>query len=496
MKSTKTFFSAFISTLSLSVLTTQATLANSLVNTIVIPGDATDLSGQPNGANGNRLGGFFSDLYYDRSNNVYYGLSDRGPGGGTIAYDTRVQKFTLEVDLNTGAISNFNLLDTILFTQNGQNFDGLNPRVLNGDSAVLGLSFDPEGFVVAPNGNFYVSDEYGPSVYEFDSSGSFLRAFMTPDNLIPKQGTTPNYVDGRGTITTGRQDNRGFEGLAISPDGTKLLAMLQDPLVNEGTSGTSDDGRYSGNLRIVEFDIATGNSTAQYIYQLESLADINDRIPGTANDFPATSQGRNIGISAIIAINDHEFLVLERDNRGLGVDAPTVADVANNPVASKRIYKIDLTGATDVSNISLTGTNSLGGIIPVNKSLFLDIQSQLQDAGQLVPEKIEGLAIGPQLIDGSYALIIGTDNDYSVTQNGSNVQFNVCTDFVDQSVNNVPIQDFCPQGLDLIPTYLYSFKENVPNFVPRETVPEPSAIFGLISLGLGGVIVKKGRKSL
>ncbi|MEA5510540.1 esterase-like activity of phytase family protein [Crocosphaera sp. UHCC 0190] len=497
MKSTKTFLSAFISTLSLSVLTIPAAFANSLVNTIVIPGNATDLSGQPNSPNGNRLGGFFSDLYYDKANNVYYGLSDRGPGGGTIAYDTRVQKFTLDVDLNTGAISNFNLLDTILFTQNGQNFDGLNPRVLNGDSAVLGLSFDPEGFVVAPNGNFYVSDEYGPSVYEFDSSGSFLRAFMTPDNLIPKEGATSNYVDGRGTITTGRQDNRGFEGLAISPDGTKLLAMLQDPLVNEGTSGTSDDGRYSGNLRIVEFDTITGNSTAQYIYQLESLVDINDRIPGTANDFPATSQGRNIGISAIIAINNHEFLVLERDNRGLGVDAPTVADVANTPVGSKRIYSIDITGATDVSGISLAGTNTLpGGIIPVSKSLFLDIQTALDNAGQIIPEKIEGLAIGPQLNDGSYALLIGTDSDYSVTQNGSNVQFNVCTDFVSQSVNDVAIQDSCPQGLDLIPTYLYSFKESVPDFVPRETVPEPSAILGLISLGLGGVILRKGRKFL
>ena len=34
-------------------------------------------------------------------------------------------------------------------------------------------------------------------------------------------------------------------------------------------------------------------------------------------------------------------------------------------------------------------------------------------------------AVGPQLADGSYLLLSGTDNDFSVTQNGSNTQFDV-----------------------------------------------------------------------
>ena len=33
-------------------------------------------------------------------------------------------------------------------------------------------------------------------------------------------------------------------------------------------------------------------------------------------------QGRKIGLSAIVALNDHDFPVLERDNRGIGVDNP------------------------------------------------------------------------------------------------------------------------------------------------------------------------------
>ena len=465
--------------------------ASSLVNTLSIPGETTDLfplNGGSSGANVNRLG-FFSDLYYDRHSNVYYGLGDRGPGGGLIPYNTRVQKFSLDVDSHTGAIGNFTLLETILFTQDGQNFNGLNPKELNGDSGVLGRSFDPEGFAVAPNGNFYISDEYGPSVYEFSPNGAFVRAFQTPANILPVVGSTPNYVDGRGTITSGRQDNRGFEGVALSPDGTKLFAMLQDPLVNEGVS---NEGRRSPNLRIVEFDTATGQSTAQYIYQLESLADINARLPGTSNDFPATSQGRNIGISAIVPINDREFLVLERDNRGIGEADP----LGSVPAASKRIYKIDLTGATDVSNISLAGTNTLPSrVTAVSKCLFLDVQSALVNAGQPIPEKLEGLAIGPKLKDGSYALLLGTDNDFSVTQTGSGTQFDVCTD--GQTTTQVPIDSGCPEGQNLLPGYLYSFKVSsaeLPGFVPPTKVPEPNALAGLALMGLSGFWLKRYKR--
>jgi hypothetical protein len=457
--------------------------ATSLTNSITIPGESTDLySLGGNSANNNRLGGFFSDLYYDRYNNVYYGLTDRGPGGGVISYNPRVQKFSLNVNSNTGAISNFKLLDTILFTKNGESFNGLNPSKLNSNAGVLGLSFDPEGFAIAPNGNFYVSDEYGPSVYEFGPTGSFIRALTTPENLIPKAGNDINYVDGRPTITSGRQDNRGFEGVTLSPDGSKLFAMLQDSLVNEG----SPDGRRSPNLRIVEFDTKTGQSTAQYIYQLESLADINARVP--EDTFGANSQGRNIGISAIRALNDKEFLVLERDNRGVGVEDAT----GENPVASKRIYKIDLTSATDVSGISLAGTNSLPlGVTPVSKSTtpFIDIAELLKQNKLSIPEKLEGLAIGPQLADGSYAILVGTDNDFSVTQNDSDVQFDVCS-----GGTQVPIDSACPARQSLIPTYLYAFKassEELKGFVPPVKVPEPTATAGLVLLGLSTFWLKQ-----
>src|SRR5262245_33031376 len=145
-----------------------------LVTILELPGESTDLTklkrGETGGANVNR-NGFFSDLFFDNRTGDWYALSDRGAGGGTLPAETRVQRFTLNHDAN-GAISGYQLKRTIRFhDQDGAPFNGLNPGALNGDNSVLGNSFDPEGLVVGQAGHLFVSDEYGPSVYEFDASG-------------------------------------------------------------------------------------------------------------------------------------------------------------------------------------------------------------------------------------------------------------------------------------------------------------------------------------
>ncbi|NJL17248.1 MAG: esterase-like activity of phytase family protein, partial [Nitrospira sp.] len=63
-------------------------------------------------------------------------------------------------------ISDFKIKETIIFKDEfGNPMNGLAPSPTN----VLGQAFDPEGFVIGPyNRHFYVSDEYGPSLYEFD----------------------------------------------------------------------------------------------------------------------------------------------------------------------------------------------------------------------------------------------------------------------------------------------------------------------------------------
>jgi hypothetical protein len=218
-------------------------------------------------------------------------------------------------------------------------------------------------------------------------------------NVLPRNALSGvvNHANDEGN-TAGKRTNRGFEGLAISPDGRTLYAMLQSAMLDEGGSNGTVN-------RIVAFDTRTARPLAQYAYRME-----------------ASSQGR--GISALVAINDHEFLVLERNNRGLGVDA-------NLASPNKKVFRIDLTGATDVTGLSLA---TPGSWMPVTKvaTPWLDLaaadtlkDSSLAALGGVSPEKWEGLTVGPRLNDGSYLLLAGTDNDYSVTQNGSSVQFDV-----------------------------------------------------------------------
>ena len=437
----------------------------SFVNGLALDGGMLDLSGGTTVNNG-RVG-YFSDIYYDPNRQEWWGLSDRGPGGGTMNYDTRVQRFTLDVNQTTGAISNFQIAQTIVFKNGSSTLNGIAPSPTNS----LGNAMDPEGFVVNPtNGNFLVSDEYGPSVREFDRNGNLLRTFATPANLIPRNAASgvANYAGDTGN-TAGKRTNRGFEGLAISPDGKYAYAMLQSAMLDEG-------GGNGAVNRIVKFDMSTGTAVAQYAY-----------------DMKRSGQGQ--GISSLVAINDHEFYVLERNNRGIGVGATFAT-------ADKEVYKIDLTGATDVSNIDLDAAGAAYTKV-VKSAQFLDLDANTLSAlGNKSPEKWEGLAIGPKLADGSFMMLAGTDNDYSVTQSGSGTQFDVYFRFSDADPYASSIQ--CPLGsttgcvstasnasmsltaeYQLLPGVLHAYKVSAAELAGYiAPVPEPES-WAMLMAGLG-----------
>jgi hypothetical protein len=160
-------------------------------------------------------------------------------------------------------------------------------------------------------------------------------------------------------------------------------ALLQDGALNPGTTD-----RIGFNNRILKIDLATGG-THEYVYRIE-----------------ATNRGQ--GVSEILAINDHQFLVVERDNRSW---------LSAEPQAPTRkwIYKIDISGATDVSNITLPSGALPANVVPVQKSPFIDLLDpdfglQNNDA-KAIAEKIEGLAWGPDLPDGRHLLYVISDND-------------------------------------------------------------------------------------
>jgi hypothetical protein len=315
-----------------------------------------------------------------------------------LLYETRVHRFTLDVDSVTGEIANFRILQTLIFRKGPNALDGYSPA----EAGPLGLAFDPEGIVVHPlTGHLLISDEYGPSLLEINRAGQLVRRYELPANVLPRNAATGivNHANDSGN-TAGKRTNRGFEGLAISPDGRTVFAMLQSAMLDEGGSNGAVN-------RIVAFDTRTARPIAQYAYRMEG-----------------SSQGR--GISSLVALSDDEFLVLERNNRGLGVDA-------NLASPNKKVFRVSLHGATDVTGLNLA-TALAGSWTPATKTSapWLDLaaantlaHASLAALGGVSPEKWEGLTVGPRLNDGSYLVLAGTDNDYSVTQNGRSVQFDV-----------------------------------------------------------------------
>ncbi len=135
----------------------------------------------------------------------------------------------------------------------------------------------------------------------------------------------------------GRQANRGPEGLAITPDGSRAYAIQQSPLLQDGGVDAANK-RVGTNLRIAEFMWTAEGSFRpgrELVYQLDSAAN---------------------GVNEITPVGNDTFLVLEKDG-------------ASGAKAKQRtIYRIDLAGATDVSGVeSLPQTGLPKGFVPVRR---------------------------------------------------------------------------------------------------------------------------------
>lgn len=218
------------------------------------------------------------------------------------------------------------------------------------------------------------------------ASVSFLRRENWPDDSKPLQGRptklSADPAEENSTNKTGRQANGGFEGLALTPDGKRLFAFTQRPLLQDSQPNAEDPKKQLGIYnRILEIDAQSG-ATREFVYPLENPTHC---------------------VSEVLAINDHEFFVLERDGKA-GLDA-----------AFKKVFHIDLTDATDASPIdSLPLMQLPTEIKPVKKILLLDFLDPLFGlAGEKCPEKFEGITFGPPLPDGRKTLVVSVDNDFN-----------------------------------------------------------------------------------
>jgi hypothetical protein len=350
-------------------------------------------------------GGFGSAVAADPNDPaVFYMLTDRGPNvAGTIANSIILGKPDF-----TPAIGKFRLKDGKLYLEEtielknatggklnglpnpvGQGSTGEVPYDLNGTMLQPSADgIDSEGMVLAADGSFWISDEYGPHIAHFDATGK------TIERINPfGSGTGGRKIP---LVFAKRRANRGMEGLTVTPDGKTLVGLMQSPMYNPSKAAIGN----SVVLRILTFDIATG-ATKQYAYLMEN---------------PTLT-----GCSEITAVNATTFLTIERD--GLYGGAPT------NPATFKKIFKIDISKATDISDAANSATGKLyggktveelvdaaglqgAGIVPVTKTLALDL---LKDLPTVYPhDKAEGIT----LLKGNI-LVISNDDDFGVVDNGA-----------------------------------------------------------------------------
>ncbi len=375
-----------------AVLCLSQALAGSitLVGVGSIPGNAADLSGAAGvlvGENGtvpqNQLGTFGSGIAYTGSGNIFIATNDRGYSDGLTKPDylDRFQVFEITLDARAKTLTP-KLIETRLYkNETGQNFVGQSSAFDTAQPS-KSLRLDAEGIRVASDGNIFISDEYGPYIYEFNRQGTRIRTISVPAKFSIAHPSASGEIE-LSENTSGRQSNRGMEGLAISADGQTLIGMMQSPLLQDGAL----DGnlkRIGVNLRLLKVNLKS-RASAEFVYPLEN---------GVEN-----------GVNEILAINDHEFLVIERDGSS-GVAAKF-----------KKIFRIDINGATDVFKLAALPRIGSAGFKRVSKTLFIDLLDPAYGlAGAAFPEKIEGLAFGPDLPDGRHVLYVTSDNDLSSTK--------------------------------------------------------------------------------
>jgi hypothetical protein len=381
---------------------------------------------------------------------IVYLLPDRGWNTtGTIDYRPRLHKVAISFNpAEPKATVTMTLADTILLTDAaGAPLTGLDPIGVRPAAdgfpdmplAANGrISLDSEAVVLMPDGSFFISDEYGPYIYRFSAAGRMLGAIRPPDALIPMRKGRQNFSSnnpGPGAAApvppnpeTGRQNNQGFEGLALTPDGRTLAVILQSATRQDG--GTSPETRqYTRMLFYDVSDPAQPKLTRHVVVELPAFTD-------------AKGRRRIAAQSELLAIGNDRFLLLCRDgDNGYGLK--------NATSAYRRVDVIDLSGATNLIGTPYQDTTPVApggrlatGIKVATLSSFIDLNDNAQlgrfglhngepnDRDNL-SEKWESMGLAPALDPEhprDFFLLVGNDNDF-ITQHG----FQAGADYKDPS---------------------------------------------------------------
>ncbi len=245
-------------------------------------------------------------------NGNYLIMSDNGFGSKANSPDYRLRWYEMAVNFDSGDV------EVVGYTELSDPNGFMPWPIVNetSDRVLTGADFDLESFQQAPDGTFWFGEEFGPYLIHTDMEGRLLRAPIPtpyPAMLEPfakgqpyvQAPENPAYFDlpdrDARIAAANHPPSRGFEGMALNTSGTRLYPLLE---------GAMSDDPIRTRLLLQEFDLETEEYTGNYWF------------------YPMSDASHAIG--ELTALNDSEFLVIERDSE------------QGEEAQFKRIYTIDL----------------------------------------------------------------------------------------------------------------------------------------------------------
>ena len=267
----------------------------------------------------------FSSIIDGRHPGEYLAMPDNGFGAKNNSSDFLIRAYYIRPHFKTpeGGSGSVSVGDYISF----RDPDGLfGYPIVNENSPgrlLTGADIDPESLQRDPRGDLWVGDEFGPWILHFSADGVLL------DRPFGISGVrSPNNPGLNGNPPT-QPNSRGFEAMAITPDGAYLYAALE---------GAHLDDPDMKRRFVYEFSIQqkafTGRKWQYHTNQ-----------PGYM-------------VADMTALDDHQFVLIERDG-GKGLDAAfrelnviDLRDVGTDGFLASRTI-VDLTAIPDPNLISL-----------------------------------------------------------------------------------------------------------------------------------------------
>ena len=182
---------------------------------------------------------------------------------------------------------------------------------------------DSEGIAALRDGNFWIAEEYGPSLLRVGRDGRVACRWVPVGSGPRFEGATYPVAEMLPAIAGARKLNRGFEAIAVSEDEASILVAFQSPLAHPDREA-HERGRH---VRIWRLDAASGALIAEYVYPL-------DRPASFRRDCAAGKVGRDdIKISEILLLADDRLLVLERVSLSTKIYCVTLEGAAEAPAS-------------------------------------------------------------------------------------------------------------------------------------------------------------------